>query len=184
MFGAFIGLESQQKPGVPILFFQFSFRRRDGFPNVDSWRKKKRAMKLGSGRNQERPSGDSHYNMILAVQFDGSSDDVGISRISPSPQLVTDYDNSVRAWRFLFRNESPAERRRDSEELKEVRRDPRAPSSLRFAIPGQVPSALLQGGDRRKCSVRLTPLQVILDASGQAQAPLRYDDLDAIDPFS
>src|SRR5262249_25862267 len=30
---------------------------------------------------------------------------------------------------------------------------------------------------------RLTPLQVILDAPRNAQAPLRYEDLDAIDPF-
>src|SRR5262249_28564018 len=158
MFGAFIRLKPQQKPGVPILFFQFGFRRRDGFPNIDSWREKKRAMKLGSGRYQERRSGDSHNHMILAVQFDGSSDEVGISRVSPPPQRVTDYDHSVRAWRFLFRSESPAERRRNSEEIKEVHRDPRATYSLRFAIPGQVPSALLQGGDCRKRSVRLTPL--------------------------
>src|SRR5215468_7698331 len=126
MFGAFIGLEPQQKPGVPILFFQFGFRRRDGFPNVNSWREKKRAMKLGSGRNQQRRRGDSNYNMLLAVQFDGSSDEVGISRVSPSPQCVADYDHSVRAGRFLFRNESPAERRRNSEKIKEIRRDPRA----------------------------------------------------------
>src|SRR5262249_10465874 len=126
-----------------------------------------------SGRNQQRWSGDSHYHMILAVQFDGSSDEVGISPVAPSPQRVTDYDHSVRARRFLFRSESPAKRRGDSEEIKEVHRDLRAPYSLRFAIPGQIPSALLQGGDRGKCSVRLTPLQVILDASGKAHAPLR-----------
>src|SRR5262245_13169732 len=184
MFCAFIRLKPQQKPGVPILFFKFGFRRRDGFPNVDSWREKKRAMKLGSGRYQQRRRCDSHYHMILAVQFDGSSDEAGISRVSPPPQRVTDYDHSVRARNFLSRSKPSAEGRRNSEEIKEVHRDPRAPYSLRFAIPGQIPSALLQGGDCRKRSVRLTPLQVILDASGKAQAPLWYDDLDAIDPFS
>src|SRR5262245_25894953 len=120
MFDAFIGLEPQQKPGVKILFFQFGFGRRDGFPYIDSWGEKKHAMKLASGRNQQRRSGDSHYNMSLAVQLDGSSDEVWISRVSPSPQRVADYDHSVRAGRLLFRNESPAELKRDSEEIKEV----------------------------------------------------------------
>src|SRR2546428_3020164 len=166
MFGAFMRLKPQQKPGVPILFFKFGFRWRDGLPNIDSWGEKKRAVKLGSGRNQQRWSGDSHYHMIQAVQFDGSSDEVGISPVAPSPQGVTDYDHSVRARRFLFRSESPAKRRRHSEEIKEVHRDASAPYSLRFALPGQVPSALLQGGDCRKCGRRITPLQVILDASG------------------
>src|SRR5262245_15931641 len=106
MFGAFISLEPQQKPGVEILSFQFGFRRRNGFPNVDSWSEKKRAMKLGSGRYQQRRRCDSHYHMILAVQLDGSSDEVRISRVAPPPQRVTDYDHFVRARRFLFRSES------------------------------------------------------------------------------
>src|SRR5262245_4226711 len=121
--------------------------------------------------------------MILAVQLDGSADEVGIGPVSPPPQRVTDYDHFVRARRFLLRSESPTKRRRDSEELKEVRRNIRASPSLRFAIPGQIPSARPQRGDGRKRSARLTPLQVILDAPRKAQAPLRYDDLDGIDPF-
>src|SRR5262249_35860520 len=147
MFDAFIGLEPQQKSGAEILVFQFGFGRRDRFPNINSWGEMKHAMKLAPGRNQQRRSGDSHHNMILAVQLDGSSDQVGISRVSPSPQRVTDYDHSIRAGRFLFRIESPTERRRDAEEIKEIRRDPSASYSLRFAIPGQIPSVLLQGGD-------------------------------------
>src|SRR5215813_13439601 len=121
--------------------------------------------------------------MIPAVQFDGSAHEVWVSPVATSPQRVTDYDHSVRPRYFLIQSEARAKRRRDSEEIKEVHRDLRALDSLRLAIPGQIPPARSQGGDRRKCVGRLTPLQVILDASGHAQAPLRYDDLDAIDPF-
>src|SRR5262245_11022985 len=183
MFGAFIGLESQQKPGVEVLSFQFGWRRRNGFPNVNSRSEAERAMKLGSGRNQQRWRRDSNYQMILAVQLDGSAHEVRISPVTPPPQRVTDDDHFVRARRLFFRSESPAERRRDSEEIKEIHRDTSAAYSLRFAIPGQIPSARLQGGDCRKRSVRPTPLQVILDASGNAQAPLRYADLDGVYPF-
>src|SRR5215475_2674627 len=104
--------------------------------------------------------------MILTVQLDCSAHETGIGAVSPSPQPVTDYDHIVRAGDFLFQGESPAERRRDSEEFKEVRRDTRASYSLWLAIPGQLPSARLQGCDRRKRGIRLTPLQVILDAPG------------------
>src|SRR5262249_37524900 len=104
--------------------------------------------------------------MILTVQLDCSAHETGIGAVSPSPQRVADYDHIVRPWRFLFDGESPAERRRDTEELEEVRRDARASDSLRLAISGQIPSACLQCGDGRKRRVRLTPLQVILDATG------------------
>src|SRR5215468_827367 len=104
--------------------------------------------------------------MFLTVQLDCSAHETGIGAVSPSPQPVADYDHIVRAWRFLFQDESPAERWCDSEEFKEVRRDARASYSLRLAIPGQIPSARLQGCDGRKRGIRLTPLQVILDAPG------------------
>src|SRR5262245_443769 len=183
MFGAFIGLEPQQKPRIPNLSFQFGFRRRNGFPNVNSWSEAERTVKLGSGRNQQRWIGDSYHHMILAVQLDASADEVGISSVTPSPQCVTDYVNSVRARRFLFLSESPAKRGRDSKELEEVRRNMGAAHSLGFAISGQIPSTRPQSGDGRKRSVRFTPLQIILDTPGKAQVPLRYDDFDAVDPF-
>src|SRR5215475_3290240 len=122
--------------------------------------------------------------MILTAQLYCSAHEIGISAVSPSPQRVADYDHIVRTWRFLLRSESPAERGGNSEQLKEVRRDARASYSLRLAVPGQIPSACLQCGDRRKCSVRFTPFEIILDAPGKARAPLpSEDDLDGVDPF-